>query len=214
MTNVELINFISRFNSSNTSYWYGTISGQKASSILLSQKMKQYPSHYTAGRMSRYQEDIKNNKYVTDCSGLIKGFLMQGGYKAKYDLNSEMLLDRSSKKGDIKTMPDIKGIGLWRQGHVAIYLGNGEYIEAAGFSIGIRKGTNITGFRKWFYIPYIDYIEDQKEGLSIDQIDDLARRVIRGEFKNYPERKTLLNNLGYGDIYDIVQARVNMLLSS
>ena len=48
--------------------------------------------------------------------------------------------------------------------------------------------------------------------LTSEKIDSLAKEVISGKYGNYPERKTKLNSLGYGDIYSQVQARVNELL--
>ena len=42
-------------------------------------------------------------------------------------------------------------------------------------------------------------------------IDEIAKEVIQGKWKNYPERKTLLEKAGYN--YSEVQARVNEILS-
>ena len=41
-------------------------------------------------------------------------------------------------------------------------------------------------------------------------VDELAREVIRGEWKDNPERKRLLTEAGYD--YDAVQKRVNQLM--
>lgn len=43
-------------------------------------------------------------------------------------------------------------------------------------------------------------------------IDKLARECIEGVYGNYPLRKQKLNSLGYGNIYGIVQKRVNELI--
>lgn len=48
--------------------------------------------------------------------------------------------------------------------------------------------------------------------LTSEKIDLLAKEVLNGKYGNYPERKTKLNSLGYGDIYSQVQARVNEIL--
>lgn len=45
---------------------------------------------------------------------------------------------------------------------------------------------------------------------KLKSIDEIAREVIDGKWKNYPERKTLLENAGYN--YSEVQNRVNELL--
>lgn len=48
--------------------------------------------------------------------------------------------------------------------------------------------------------------------ITEEKINALAKDVINGKYGNYPERKTKLNSLGYGDIYSKVQARVNEIL--
>jgi GH25 family lysozyme M1 (1,4-beta-N-acetylmuramidase) len=45
---------------------------------------------------------------------------------------------------------------------------------------------------------------------KLKSIDEIAKEVINGKWKNYPERKTLLENAGYN--YSEVQKRVNELL--
>lgn len=215
-TNTGLIEFVSKYTHNNSAYWYGTIAGQKATEALLTAKQKQYPNHYGAARLNRYRRDISEHRNITDCSGLIKGYLMQTDtgnyqYNSKFDLSANSMLNRSEKSGNISTLPEIPGIGLWRNNHVAVYLGNGIYKEAAGYSYGIREGSNINNFVKWFYIPYISYEVDNNAPIDIP-IDYLARCVIAGKYGNYPGRKTKLNSLGYGDIYNVVQARVNELL--
>lgn len=45
---------------------------------------------------------------------------------------------------------------------------------------------------------------------KLKSIDEIAKEVIDGKWKNYPERKTLLENAGYN--YSEVQKRVNELL--
>lgn len=214
LTRKGLLEFIEGYNHDNSAYWYGTIAGvNKATAATLNAKSKQYPEHYTPNRQSRYINDIQTGKKITDCSGLIKGYLMQGKYNAAYDLNDKGLIDKSDIKGTIDTLPEIPGIGLWKSGHVAVYIGYGKYKEAAGFSAGIRIGDNIKQFKKWFYIPYIEYEEQPSTyNISKELIDSLAHDVIRGKFGNYPMRKSLLNSMGYGDIYLIVQKRVNEIL--
>ena len=62
-------------------YWYGTC-GYKATTSLLSRKGKQYPSHYTSSRMSRYKQDIRDKKVVCDCIGGAKGYAWTNGGQA------------------------------------------------------------------------------------------------------------------------------------
>lgn len=212
-----LLDFIGSYTPDNSAYWFGTIAGvNKATTATLNAKRKQYPTHYTDNRIPRYTADIQNGKKITDCSGLIKGYLMQGKYDAKYDMNDKGLIDKSPEKGSIDTIPEIPGLGLWKSGHVAVYLGGGKYKEAAGFSAGIRIGSNMKQFKKWFKIPYIAYDAisgpEPTHTITPDLIDRLARDVIHGKYGNGNARRIALNNLGYGDIYLSVQHRVNAIL--
>ena len=46
-------------------YWYGSCV-YKCTQNLLDRKAKQYPAHYTSGRMKRYKDDMKRYKRDRD----------------------------------------------------------------------------------------------------------------------------------------------------
>lgn len=161
-------------------YWYGTCV-YKCSSSTLKSKSKQYPSHYTSGRMSKYNSHISKKMVSADCVGLGKGYNWTYGgqgvleaigtdktFKSKYGNNCP---DKSAngmftyakskglKWGKISTIPEVPGLAVRYDGHVGFYIGNGEVIEARGFNYGIVK-TKLAG-RKWDYwyeFPGIKYI--------------------------------------------------------
>jgi cell wall-associated NlpC family hydrolase len=148
-------------------YWYGTCCYPCTSSLLKS-KTAQYPSMYTAARMARYQKDIKEGKSCADCVGLIKGYHWFKDGKVKYDKKTDVsatgLLNLAKIKGPIRTMPEIPGLVLHKQGHVGIYEGNGNVIEAKGFAHGIiRSKIGDTPWTSWMVDPLISYAgyEDQ-----------------------------------------------------
>ncbi|MGN0667452.1 MAG: hypothetical protein ACI4KF_13130 [Huintestinicola sp.] len=65
---------------------------------------------------------------------------------------------KCTEKGDIGTMPDILGVLVFMNGHVGIYIGSGEVIEARGHEYGVVK-TKL-GSRPWKWwgkCPYIEY---------------------------------------------------------
>ena len=218
-TNTGLIDFLGKYNHANSSYWYGTIAGQKASKALYSAKKRQYPAHYGASRTAKYNNDIKLNKNVMDCIGAIKGYLMNINgnyvYQAKYDLGANGMFKKAKTKGKIKTIPEIPGLGLYKSGHAGVYLGNGKVFEASCFANGIRIiKLKDTSFTDWYYIPWIEYPankEDNKE-LTDEIITKLAKECIDGVYGNGTARKKKINALGYGDIYKVVQAKVNEIL--
>ena len=142
-------------------YWYGCF-GQISTEKLLDCKMRQYPSYYTA-RDYMNQFGVK----VHDCIGLVKGYIWGDGPEdpsPKYangfkDLSANMTLRHCEKKGSIATIPEIPGVLVFMSGHVGVYIGNGEVIEARGHRYGVvltklknRKWTN------WGMLPEIQYI--------------------------------------------------------
>ena len=64
----------------------------------------------------------------------------------------------ASTKGSISSMPDIPGLGVWHDGHVGIYIGDGYVIQAMGTKYGVVR-TKLAGssFTNWFEIPGITY---------------------------------------------------------
>jgi len=216
-TNIGLIEFLSKYNHANSSYWYGTIAGQKASKALYTAKKRQYPAHYGASRTAKYNNDIKLNKNVMDCIGAIKGYLMQINgkyvYQAKYDIGANGMFKKAKVKGKIKNIPEIPGLGLYKSGHAGVYLGNGKVFEASCFAIGIRTiNLKDTSFTDWYEIPWIEYPSQTSKELTDETIIVLARECIDGKYGNGTTRKKKINALGYGDIYKIIQAKVNEIL--
>ncbi len=142
-------------------YWYGTF-GQLSTTALYYQKKSQYPSFYAANDFSS-QLGVK----VHDCIGLIKGYIWsknKSDPNPRYvsnncpDINEEMMYNNALEKGDISTMPDIPGICVLFKGHIGVYIGNGEVIEARGHAYGVVK-TKLAGrgWTKWCKCPYIEY---------------------------------------------------------
>lgn len=165
-------------------YWYGT-TGNRATESLLRRKTAQYPSHYPSSRTARYKEDVRNKKIVCDCIGGCKAYAWSGGgeallealntgesYPLKYGANgcpdksaNGMFSYAKSKgmpHGDMKTLPDLPGIALWKDGHVGYTVGDGFLVEWRSFSYGCVK-TKISqrSFKNWYYLPFIDYGEEQ-----------------------------------------------------
>ena len=216
-TNIGLIEFLSRYNHANSSYWYGTIAGQKANKALYNAKKRQYPAHYGASRTAKYNNDIKLNKNVMDCIGAIKGYLMQINgklvYQSKFDLDANGMFKKAKIKGKIKNIPEIPGLGLYKSGHAGVYLGNGYCFEASSFANGIRIiKLKDTSFTDWYEIPWIEYPSQASKELTDAIILKLAKECIDGVYGNGTTRKKKINSLGYGDIYKTVQAKVNEIL--
>ena len=161
--NNQLVEYCNKLYEAGARYWFGTF-GQKASTNLWKVKKQQYPSMYKSSRDKQIKKDIEEGRIVTDCSGLIKGFMMlrdngQIVYTPSLDLGANTYYNRAKEKGTIKTMPDIPGLAVWKEGHIGVYVGNGEVIEARGFDYGVVKyKLSERPYTKWLKIPNLEYI--------------------------------------------------------
>lgn len=74
------------------------------------------------------------------------------------DLGANQMYYSASVSGTIDTMPDIPGLAVWHDGHIGVYIGNGEVIEAMGTKYGVVK-TELAGrgWTHWLQIEYINY---------------------------------------------------------
>lgn len=169
--NLELVQYCKNLYSSGARYWFGTF-GQVASAALYKTKKQQYPSQYKSSRDKQIQEDIKAKKIVTDCSGLIKGFMMmrENGsivYTPSLDLGANAYYNQAKEKGNISTIPDIPGLAVWKEGHIGVYIGGGEVIEARGFNYGVQKyRLSDRPYTKWLKIPGLEYITNAQDTIS------------------------------------------------
>ena len=74
------------------------------------------------------------------------------------DLGANQMYYSASVSGPIDTMPDTPGLAVWHDGHIGVYIGNGEVIEAMGTKYGVVK-TKLEGrgWTHWLEIEYINY---------------------------------------------------------
>ena len=144
-------------------YWYATY-GNIATEKLYNVKKKNYPKYYTATDFS-----TQYGYRVHDCSGLIKAYLFcetptsKPKYNKEYDRSALGTIRACSEQGDISTMPETVGLILWKTGHVGVYIGNGEVVEAKGHKYGVILSKLSNGnWLKWGKLDDITYEEDIK----------------------------------------------------
>ncbi len=144
-------------------YVCGTF-GQVLDSSLYEAKLRQYPEE-----VGRYSQFITSNWLggrTADCVGLIKGYgwlnveTLNVGYgtNGMPDIGADTMYYNATEKGPISSIPEIPGLAVWHAGHIGIYIGNGEVIEAMGTKYGVVR-TQLEGSRwtHWLKIPYISY---------------------------------------------------------
>jgi len=192
-------------------YCYGTF-GQVWTQALLTAKTKQYPSYYGTSRQAEYKRRF--GKQTFDCVGLIKGFLWENNgkitYQASQDVSADGMRTKCRENGSIASLPEIPGILVFLPGHVGVYIGNGEVVEAKGFADGVVK-TKLAGrgWKDWGKCPWIDYAapKNPQKDLAV-----IAQEVIAGKWGNGEARKKHLTAAGYD--YTAVQALVNELAAA
>lgn len=175
-------------------YWYGTF-GQAASKSLYEQKKRQYPQQYT-------WEYGGETAKVHDCVGLIKGYLWCDGpedtspiYDGAQDKSANAMYAACKTKGEMTTMPDVPGVLVFFPGHVGVYIGNGEVIEARNRRYGVCK-TKLTDrpWKTWGYCPYVAYEVAQKT-------KDIDLPVLKKGAKGDSVKAMQILLMGYG--YDM-----------
>lgn len=172
-------------------YWNGTF-GQIASEWLYKYNASRLPLHYGVQRKAQYMKDIEQKKRVFDCSGLIKGYLWSDSadsipeYKANGypDINEKGMRSACTKSGKIGTLPEVPGTLLFMTGHVGVYIGNGEAIEARGFKYGVVK-TKVSGrgWTHWGQLKYIGYIVPKTSFYLSRNLRETSPRMNGGDVK-------------------------------
>ena len=147
-------------------YWYGTY-GQTGSYSVYREFRNMYPKYYDCWSFESFTSQY--GQRVHDCVGLIKGYLWSETptsapvYNATQDKSANGMYDAAVVKGDIDTIPEKPGLLVWKSGHIGVYIGNGEVIEAAGHANGVVK-TKVKArpWTNWCECPYISYAEEPK----------------------------------------------------
>ncbi len=136
---------------------------------MLQYKLEQYPD---IGASEAFIREHWLGRRTTDCVGLLKGYgwlnpdTLTIGYNTNGmpDYTADQMYasakENGTEYGGMDTMPDIVGLGLWKQGHWGVYVGNGYAIEAMGTQYGVvRTKVEGRGWQGWCKIPYIQYDE-------------------------------------------------------
>jgi len=163
--NLDLAAYAVQAWENNWGYVWGTY-GNVLTESLFAYKLKQYPEG-----VGKYKEFIKANwlgRRTADCVGLIKGYgwldaasgTIRYGTNGMPDYGANQMYNSAAKKGPMSTMPEIKGLAVWKSGHIGVYIGGGYVVEAMGTKYGVVK-TEVDGrgWQGWCKVPSINYIE-------------------------------------------------------
>lgn len=155
-------------------------------------EQKNKTNAYRLGGIGRYENGVR----IFDCVGLIKCFIWHdySSSNASYygktcpDKNETGFFNEATEKGTIDTIPEIPGLMVYQPGHIGVYLGNGQVIEAtAAFDkkivITYFKGNHPdTGYKRttwthWFKMPYLNYDVQESEETNDEFVHALGETV-------------------------------------
>ena len=168
--NLDLATYAIHAYENGWGYVWGTF-GNVLTPSLFQYKLNQYPRG-----VGNYEDFIREHwvgRRTSDCIGLIKGYgwldprTLQINYGTNgmpdYGANQmcQTVKNRGVKGvdyGDISSIPEIPGLGLWAPGHAGVYIGGGYAIEAMGTKYGVvRTKVASRNWRTWYKIPSITY---------------------------------------------------------
>ena len=70
-------------------------------------------------------------------------------------------INGSSEWGSISSIPRIHGLGLWKQGHVGVYVGNGMFVDNSEPGVNMRYQAVTTRLwgtsARWYKVPGVAY---------------------------------------------------------
>ena len=166
--NLDLVKWAEYAADKGWGYVYGTY-GTVLSESMLTAKMEQYPDEVAT--KEQFIRDTWLGKRTADCVGLIKGYSWfntvsqdtEIGANGMQDLGANGMYDAATVKGEISTIPDTPGLAVWKDGHIGIYIGDGNVVEAYGTERGvIRSVLSDGGWTHWLEVPGIIYVEQEE----------------------------------------------------
>lgn len=165
--NLDLVQWAIEAEKAGWGYVYGTY-GNVFDQAMFDFKLEQYPDE-----VGGHEDFIRQNwlgRRTADCVGLIKGYgwldpetkEVNYGTNGMPDIGADTMYENATEKGTIDTIPEIPGLAVWHEGHIGIYIGNGEVIQAANTNAGvIRTPIGQSGWTHWLKVPYISYKESE-----------------------------------------------------
>lgn len=210
----------------------------------------------TSTAMDKYNQSPSVSKNITnasedtfafDCVNLIKGILWgwNGDKNKTYggatyrsngvpDVGANAMCKTYLKDVSTDFTNIVKGEAVWIDGHIGVYVGNGDVVECTPKwlnKVQITHLGNLAQFKNGNYrvwtkhgkLPWVDYsttvainpkpLEPANEKTIVESKktnEEVAREVIKGKWGNGATRKSKLKEAGYDPL--VIQMIVNKLL--
>lgn len=185
LTNIGLVEFVK--SKLGTPYVYAA-KGKVLTQEQFDYFKKTYPQY------TPLSDEKKIGEVCVDCSGLISWYT---GI-----LKSSSAFANESKLQPINTISLAPtGVAVWRKGHIGVYIGNGDIIEARDSAHGtVRTKVGQRDFTHWFRLIDIEYVEEEQEVVEKGKIivngEEQVVDMIRKSGVTYIKTRDIANVLG------------------
>lgn len=197
-TNIGLVNFCMNALEAGSGYIYGAY-GQDVTMSFLRQQQAMFRTDSAANLTDsevNFIYETYGGKPAFDCIGLIKAYewldedtgVIRYGANGFRDVGANGMLQSAEISGNISAIPDIPGLAVCMEGHIGVYIGNGEVVEAKGNHYGVVK-TQLSegGWTHWMQLPGITYLTDgthpygtKRVTLENGRIKEITSGVVNG----------------------------------
>lgn|GEM_PF-2495681 len=192
-TNIGLANFAWNALDCQSGYVFGAV-GQTVTPAFLQQQARRFTGNSRANLVGSELNSI-DREYgghpAFDCIGLIKAYswidektgeISSAHKNAMPDCSSNGILAAAPSYGSIALMPEIPGLAVQMDGHIGVYVGNGEVIEAQGNQAGVKK-TKLRGRGwKWYVlVPTLTYVDSGTYFIHGQQVTVSKGRVVKSK---------------------------------
>lgn len=198
--NLQLVQFaISKIG---CGYVFGA-TGQIITEANIQQFAKDNAAIYSSEYIVRSRKWIGKESY--DCAGIIDAF-------CGINTTANNYFAKALKKGNtMADMPKIPGVLVHMNGHVGIYVGNGDVVEARGVDYGVVKTKlNARPWVRWSYCYLINYVEETVSTPEIGSVPNISATHSIGEDVIYSSCYTSSDSVepiikdGHGKITKII----------
>lgn len=142
----------------------------------------------TLSRAINAHEPINTYEWIDEDTGIIR--YQSNGFR---DVGADGMFRSAVIFGEISSIPDTPGLAVCMNGHIGIYIGNGEVIEAKSNHDGVVKTQLSEGsWTYWMQLPGITYLTGgthpygtKKVTLENGRIKEISAGIVagKGEFE-------------------------------
>ncbi len=191
-TNIGLTNFAYNVANEGCGYVWGAF-GHDVTMSFLRRQQTTYSGNSSANLTAEQVDYIFQNfggKPGFDCIGLIKAYewLDENSGNITYqsndfkDVGANRMYQTAYIKGNISTIAEIPGLAVWMDGHIGVYVGQGNVIEAKSNQDGVIL-TKLADrpWTHWLQLPGIQYVTSGEVQIDKWKVTIESGRAVKWE---------------------------------